>query len=207
MPMREALCRPLAVVLFACALAAFGLSACGGSSGSSSTTTAAQAAAQTTTGTAGGGSAGTTGTTGSTTPKGAPAGPGRFSAVRECLQRNGVKLPTRTGPGPRGQALPKGVSRTQLQAALRKCLGGPPGFPRGAGAARFGTTSNPVFRKALGEFAECMRKNGVDVPAPNTSGKGAVFDTKGLDTSSPKFRSASQKCRPTLRAAFSRRHP
>ena len=39
-----------------------------------------------------------------------------------------------------------------------------------------------------------MRENGVDVPAPNTSGNGPIFDTKGLNTASAQFRTAESKC-------------
>jgi hypothetical protein len=46
-----------------------------------------------------------------------------------------------------------------------------------------------------------MRENGVDLPAANTSGKGPVFDTKGINTSSAAFKSAESKCRSDLGAA------
>jgi hypothetical protein len=46
-----------------------------------------------------------------------------------------------------------------------------------------------------------MRENGVSLPAPNTSGNGPVFNTKGLNTSSAQFRSAQAKCQPILVAA------
>jgi hypothetical protein len=46
-----------------------------------------------------------------------------------------------------------------------------------------------------------MRENGVNLPAPNTSGKGPVFDTKGINTSSAAFKSAESKCRSDLGAA------
>jgi hypothetical protein len=50
-------------------------------------------------------------------------------------------------------------------------------------------------------FAACLRKNGIDVPEPNTSGHGPIFG-KGLDTSSPRFRAAVKQCRPVLVAAL-----
>jgi hypothetical protein len=39
-----------------------------------------------------------------------------------------------------------------------------------------------------------MRENGVNLPAPNTSGNGPVFNTKGLNTKSATFTAASKKC-------------
>jgi len=179
-------------------LACLGLAACGGSSSSSSGTTA------------------TTSASTGTGAKGANAG--RFAAVRECLQKNGVTLPA-FKPGQHGQPqargpfgggagaagstggpqLPKGVTRAQYEAALKKCGGGK--FAGRGGGARF---KNPAFQAALAKFATCMRENGVNVPAPNTSGNGPVFDTKGIDTTSAKFKAAEAKCQSDLSGAFKR---
>lgn len=201
--MRDALRRPLAAMLATSAIAVVGLAACG--SGSSSTGTQTNAAATATT-SAGSGLA--IHGSGTSTAKSGATGPGsarpRVTAIRECLQHNGVALPTRPGAARGlllGGALPKGVSRAQLQAAMRKCLGGR--FP-GAGAAgqRFRRARSPRFQQALSAFAACLRKNGVAVPTPNTSGNGPVFSTKGLNTSSPQFKAATAKCRPVLAGVF-----
>jgi hypothetical protein len=126
--------------------------------------------------------------------------------VRECLQKHGVRLPTSPG-GARGLLLggtnlPKGVTRTQLQSAMSKCLSGR-GFPGGGPGARgFSRARSPRFQQALGLFAACLRKNGVNVPQPNTSGAGPVFSTKRLDTASPQFKAATAKCRPALIGAL-----
>lgn len=144
------------------------LSACGGGSKSSSSSTAASA---------------------STSP--AKDFAARASALRACLQRNGVTLPQRKAGQPRpggpfgaDGALPKGVTREKLRAAMSKC-----GGDLGAGR-RFGAR-NP---QRLNAFATCMRQNGVPLPAPNTSGKGPVFDTNGTDTTSATFKKADAKC-------------
>jgi hypothetical protein len=129
------------------------------------------------------------------------------------LQKNGITLPHRTPGSGRpagapgflgggagttgGPQLPKGVTRAQYEAALKKCGGGR--FPRNGNFA-----NNPVFKAALAKYAECLRQNGVNVPPPNTSGSGPVFDTKGIDTSSPQFKAATTKCRGTLTSAFRR---
>ncbi len=181
------------VLLLACLV----LAACGSSSKSSSTSTSASATTPTGTGTTG------TGATG--------AGVSRFKALRECLQKNGITLPKRTpgqrppgGPGrflggAGGPQLPSGVTRAQYEAAIKKCGGG--AFAgRGPGAR----LQSPAFKQALTKFAACMRENGVNVPAPNTSGKGPIFDTKGIDTASSQFRTAESKCRGELTSAFRR---
>jgi hypothetical protein len=163
------------------------LAACG-SSASSSTTTANTA-------------------TGSAAPAN-PAGPGRFAAVRSCLQKQGITLPPRSGgrtpggPGGRGGLLggggglqpPKGVSQTQFQEALKKC---------GAGNfTRPGRFSSASAKAAFTKFAACMREHGVNLPVPNTSGTGPVFNTSGINTTSATFKTAEGKCRSDLQGAF-----
>jgi hypothetical protein len=210
--------KPAAGVLAVLTLACLGLTACGGSSGSSTNAAATGAAA---TSTAGGSTGTTTSTSGSSTQGSGPrTGSPRSSAIRECLQKNGVTLPTRTpgsggtaggggafraGGGAGGPQLPKGMTRAQFEAALKKCGGG--NFGRGFGRPSSGPNgvNNPVFRQALAKYAECLRQNGVNIPAPNTSGKGSIFSTKGLNPSSPQFRAATMKCRGTLIGAFRRK--
>lgn len=201
--MRDALGAPLSFVLAAGAIAALGLTACGGSGGSTTATQAKAAATSTATGSAGATSPSASGATG---PHGVTGPQGRFSAARECLRKQGIQLPNRPGAGRGlflgGANLPKGVTRAQMQSAVSKCLGARgfrAGRPAGAG---FASARNHRFRQALSLFAACLRKNGVNVPQPNTSGNGPVFSTKGLNTASPQFRAATAKCRPALTGAL-----
>jgi hypothetical protein len=193
--------KPLLAGALAMALACLGLAACG-SSGSSSSTSTTNAANTSSTSTG-------SGTAGTATPPGARTG--RFAAMRECLQKQGITLPTRTPGQPRtpgaggflgggaGPQLPKGVTRAQFEAALKKCGGGR-SFG-GPGARRF---DSPAFRTAVAAFAVCMRQNGIALPTPNTSGTGPVFDTKGIDTTSAQFTAARAKCQSKLGGAFAR---
>jgi hypothetical protein len=181
-------------VLLGLLLIGLPLAACGSSG--SSTTTSANVNAAAGTGSNAGSGAGPSGPSGLTGPRSA-----RFSALRECLRKNGVTLPKRTpGQRPPGRflggpsGLPNGITRGQMEAALKKC-----GGVFGGGLRRF---NNPRYRQALVTFAACMRENGVHVPEPNTSGNGPVFSTKGLETNSIKFRTAERKCRGALRASF-----
>jgi hypothetical protein len=216
--------KPAAAALTILLVACFALAACGGSSGSSSssTPTAANAAATgtgatstpagtTPSGTSSNGTTSSATTPSKTTPSGTsstgtsattPTVPGRrpnagrFAAIRTCLQKDGITLPTPGTAGVRsGPQLPKGMTRTEYFEDLKKC-GGNFG---GLGAFKGGRSFNsPRFRQALTKFAACLRQNGVNLPPPNTSGKGPVFSTKGINTSSPQFKAAEIKCRSTL---------
>ncbi len=182
--------KPVTAVLLL-VLASIVLGACGGSSGGSSSTSSTSANASATTPTT------------ATAPR--PNG-GRFSALRECLQKNGITLakrtPGQTRPpgggflgGGSGPKLPAGVTRAQYEAAFKKCGGS----LAGPGAGRF---TSPAFKAALVKFADCMRENGVNVPAPNTSGSGPIFNSSGLDTKSAAFKAAESKCSADLRNTF-----
>jgi hypothetical protein len=180
--------RKPATAVLVLVLAALLLAACGGSSNTTSSSTAA-------------------GASGSTTPgAGTGARGGRFAAVRACLQKQGITLPRRSPGSPgaggllgsgsgQGPTLPAGVSRAQFEAATKKCGGG--------NFARRGRAPNsPARTSALTAFAGCMRANGVNLPAPNTSGKGPVFNTSGLNVSTAQLNAAQAKCSSALQGAF-----
>jgi hypothetical protein len=188
--------KPLFAGVLAMVLACLGLAACGSSGNSSSSTSTTNAA--------------NTSTPGSGTAPGARSG--RFAAMRACLQKEGITLPARTpgqprtpgaggflGGGGAGPQLPKGVTRAQFEAALKKCGGGR--RFGGPGAGRF---NSPAFHTAVTAFAQCMRQNGIALPTPNTSGTGPVFDTKGINTASPQFAAARTKCQSKLAGAYAR---
>jgi len=185
--------KPVTAVLLL-VLASVVLAACGGSSSTSTTTTNASATTPTTTTTT------TTPTTGGAGGAAVPGGPnaGRFAAVRECLRKNGIVLPKHT-PGQR-PVLPAGTTRAQYEVLIKKCGGG----VFSGGAARF---RSPQFKAELAKFAACMKENGVNVPAPNTSGKGPIFNSAGIDTRSATFRAAESKCSAALRSSFRRPSP
>ncbi len=179
-----------ALALLLALLAGLLLAACGG--GSKSASTAASTAA--------------TSTSASSTSRARTRGQfaARAAALRTCLKNAGITLPERK-PGQQGQRpggplglggggfkLPKGVTRATLQEAFKKCGGGD------FAGRRFGGARDP---QRLAKFAACMRQNGVNLPAPNTSGKGPVFNTSGIDTTSETFKKADAKCVGELRPA------
>ena len=180
------------------ALACVALAACGSSS--TTTTTSANVS---------GAAAGATGPGG--------AGSARFAAIRACLAKAGITLPRRPGPprtpgtngggffgggggGGGGGGAFGGANTAKVQAALRSC-----GLRAFGGGRRRSLADNPTAVAALTKFATCMRSNGINVPNPNTSGSGPVFNTNGLNTTSAAFRTAYAKCAPDLPAGFGRR--
>jgi hypothetical protein len=181
-------CNPTVAAVLLAVLASLALAACGGSSSSSSTTTNSSTSASSTT---------TTGATGKV-PGGISS---RFAALRACLQKDGITLPKFT-PGKRpsgaihGPILPKGVSKSQYEAAVKKCGG------RGAFAGGANRFSSAAIKQALAKFSACMRENGVAIPKANTSGKGPIFNAKDLNTSGAKFKTAESKCAKDLGGAF-----
>lgn len=181
--------------LIAIVAAGAALAACGGSSSNASSSSASATAKQ-------GGSRSSS-----------------FTAMQACLKKEGVSLPSSpaggagkpsSGKPPSGEVpsggapngaggvtLPSGVSRSKLQEAMKKC---------GAGSSFTGgprrSFNSASAQAALAKYATCMRENGVKLPAPNTSGSGPVFNTKGIDTSSATFKKAQSKCESDLKGAF-----
>ncbi len=69
-----------------------------------------------------------------------------------------------------------------------------------ASRPQISTARRQQFQDAALKFAQCMRKNGVDVPDPNFSqgggaGGGGLFGGSGLNRNDPKVQKATQVCR------------
>jgi hypothetical protein len=126
------------------------------------------------------------------TGKGSVPARGVVAALRECVQRNGATLPSAGAHGT--LRFPSAGARAAYQAALKKCL---PELRRLVRPAAPPKASGDL-KLTVGRFIRCMRENGIDLPPPNVSGRGPVFDTKGIDTHGAKFKAASSKCRQYL---------
>ncbi|HWX44839.1 MAG TPA: hypothetical protein VNY52_05915 [Solirubrobacteraceae bacterium] len=149
-----------------------------------------------------------TSSAGTAARQGSPAQTARLAAVRTCLSKKGVTLPQRS-PGAGGLAgisgaqLPKGMTRAQFAEALRNCGTNFSGTPGGKSGPRSSNPfNNPRFHRVLAQFSACLRQHGVNVGEPNTSGKGPIFNTTGINTGSPQFKAAEAKCRSTLLGAL-----
>jgi len=87
-----------------------------------------------------------------------------------------------TGCGGSSKSASPASTSSGIGVSARKGADGGRGFNH-TGATRRYTT-----------FAACMRKHGVSLPAADTSGKGPIFDTKGLHPRSATFKAADRKC-------------
>lgn len=91
-------------------------------------------------------------------------------AHRKCLREQGLNVPEpKAGEGAQGLSVGGGVSKEQLEKALKACQD-----KAGPGRAKEMTQADKD--KAV-KFAQCMRKNGVDMPDPDFDG-GAVAGLK-----------------------------
>ncbi|MFN8201762.1 MAG: hypothetical protein U0S48_04295 [Solirubrobacteraceae bacterium] len=141
--------------------------------------------------------------------------------VRDCLKKAGVDLPQprqgagegpastvpEGGDGPPSGAPPEGgfpgqggdlsqQDREALQAALKKC--GVDVRPGQAGG-RAPDIDDAAYQQRVRDYVACVRDNGYDLPDPDFSGNGPVFDDKEVDRTSQAFQDASRKCQDRLR--------
>jgi hypothetical protein len=178
MPLLRTMTSKAFVALSILLAASIGLTACGGSSSSTPTPAAANVTSTPTTTSAGPGTAGTTTAPTTGTPTTGTTAPGGAS--------------TGTSSTPSTGTAPTGTSSTSTPPAGTATTG-TTGTPPSAHIPPVYTT--PRAHRAFARFAACMRQNGIPLPEPNTTGKGPLFDTKGIDTTSAKFKAAGKKCR------------
>lgn len=91
--------------------------------------------------------------------------------------------------------------REKLQKAMEKCGGQAPGANRRggpAGARQRPDVNSAAYRKTINAYVTCVRKNGYDLPDPDFSGDGPIFDPKEVDQQDATFKKASKACQSTL---------
>ncbi len=169
--------RPIGALVAAGAIAV-GLSACGGGSSSNASNDNT-----------------------STTANAGPGGLQLTDDQRSCVEGKGVTIP-RPGSGgqPPSGGPPAGGANGQdfqtLQQAFKDCGVSIPNGPQGGG-----NFDPSAMRKQISQYAACVRQNGYDLPSPNTSGNGPVFDSSKVNQNDPKFKAASAKCQNLLPSA------
>lgn len=126
-------------------------------------------------------------------------------AYTKCMRENGINLPDPTfnngggpgdGEGGRGLFGGNGVNRNSVkfrkaQSACQSKLA--------AVRPQFNPQDRQRFQDAALKFAQCVRKNGVDVRDPDFSqqgqGGGGLFGGSPLNQNDPKVRKAISACR------------
>jgi hypothetical protein len=88
------------------------------------------------------------------------------------------------------------AQREKLQAALKACGAS---TPTGGRQRTAPDVNSAAYRKSIEAYAACVRKNGFDLPKPNFSGKGPIFDPDEVDQTDATFKKASAACQSTLR--------
>jgi hypothetical protein len=126
-------------------------------------------------------------------------------AYTKCMRGNGINLPDPTfnsaggpgaGAGGRGLFGANGVNRNsaKFRKAQSAC-----GSKLAAVRPQFNPQDRQRLQDAALKFAQCMRKNGVDVPDPDFSqegqGGGGLFAGSRLNQNDPKVRKAISSCR------------
>jgi hypothetical protein len=157
-------------------------------------------------------------------PQSANGGPN--AQVRDCLKKQGIDLPSPSGGGqapppganggegqtpggtggapplpgggaPGGGAPPGGAfgggNSAKMRKAFKACGVDMPNRRNGSGPA-----NNTQYRKSIKQYVSCVRRNGFDMPDPDFSGNGPVFDPDEVDQTDKKFLAASRKCQSLL---------
>jgi hypothetical protein len=130
-----------------------------------------------------------------------------------CMREHGqnMRAPNTSGRGPIIDTSSLNKTSAKFKAALADCSSkaqstSTPKPPKASGpevsggpAGRTTTTGNapaisPATQQVLAKLVSCIREHGQNMPAVNTSGKGPIIDTSGLNTTSAAFKAAFAAC-------------
>ncbi|MFJ4868988.1 hypothetical protein [Streptomyces sp. NPDC088757] len=114
---------------------------------------------------------------------------------RKCLREQGLDVPE-PKPGEEGVGLTiggDGMSREKMEKAFKAC--------RGKGGADMGKEPTQADKDKMIKYAQCMRKNGVDMPDPKFEGDGAVSAARPMPRGAEKdkFDKANKACESVAR--------
>jgi hypothetical protein len=113
-------------------------------------------------------------------------------AFSQCMRGNGVGNfpdPTNSGAIPKESPQELGVSDSRYRTAVNTCAHL---LPNGGSSE---SQAQIAYVKALSlSFAKCMRRHGVPLPDPDSSGRIPDPATVGINQGSPKFEAANQAC-------------
>ncbi|MHA4779097.1 hypothetical protein L1085_032035 [Streptomyces sp. MSC1_001] len=110
---------------------------------------------------------------------------------RTCLREHGLDVPE-PKPGEQGVGI-KGdsVSKEALEKALKAC--------KGKGGADMGGGMTQAQKDKMIKHAQCMRKNGIDMPDPTFGDDGSASGTAPKNMDENKFAKAMKACESVAR--------
>jgi hypothetical protein len=177
--------RRIAVMALTVGITALCVAACGSSSSTGSNSSSSSSAAA----------------------SGGPRGGANRTKLVACLKSHGVTLPSR--PAGAGGGAPPAGSGTRRPGAGGGFFGGGggrfannPKFAaafKACGGQAFGGRRFALNHAAVTKFVACVKQHGYTLPAPNFSGKGAIFPAS--IEKNAKFQTASKACAADLRPA------
>ncbi|MFF7181975.1 hypothetical protein [Streptomyces sp. NPDC008121] len=109
---------------------------------------------------------------------------------RKCLREQGLDVPE-PKPGEEGVGLTiggDGMSKEKMEKAFKAC--------RDKGGAGMGKELTQADKDKMIKYAQCMRKNGVDMPDPTFGGGGAMAEARPMPQGAEKekFDKANKAC-------------
>jgi hypothetical protein len=112
------------------------------------------------------------------------------------------------GEAPEGATPPDGAGggfggsdedRQKLQDAMKACGVEMPAQGQGGGGFQRPDVNDGAYQNRVNAYVACVRENGFDLPDPDFSGDGPIFDPDKVDQSDKTFQAASAKCQDELR--------
>lgn len=108
---------------------------------------------------------------------------------RECLRKHGLKVPEpKSGEDTRGITIGGDMSKEKMEAAMKACNSG-----KGGGAGG-GSVSQADKDKML-KYAQCMRKNGYNMPDPKFDGGAMEAQKMPKGAEAKKMEKAAEACK------------
>lgn len=107
---------------------------------------------------------------------------------RECLRKHGLKVPEpKAGEDTRGITIGGDLSKEKMEAAMKECTGS-------GGGAGGGSVSQADKDKML-KYAQCMRKNGFNMPDPKFDGGAMEAQKMPKGAEAKKMEKAAKACK------------
>ncbi|MEV7190922.1 hypothetical protein AB0N81_03805 [Streptomyces sp. NPDC093510] len=106
---------------------------------------------------------------------------------RECLRKQGLKVPEpKSGQDSRGITIGGDMSKEKMEAAMKKC---------GMGGGSKGGGISQADKDKMLEYAQCMRKNGFDMPDPKFDGGAMQAQPMPKGAEAKKMEKAAGACK------------